>query len=816
MSGLSRAPAEAGGMFVRASRDFCSTAAILLLAWFCLSSPGSLFAQPAATYVDWTSAGNGAQGTLGEIAVTLSWSSGGQLGYAWLNNNATLFGSDAFSPPMGPTDALEIRGFSSAPTYTITFSEPVTNVVLHLANLGSELHFPANLKPIMASGDSRFSVSGQLVKGEVFNSEEGYGIDGNGTIRFQGALTSISFNAQHSGAVDGIAIQVGAMQAGALVLVGLEAVQVIQDWKNSVPLVAGKKTFVRAHLEDPSGPHSSFLNYRLLGFGGPNLDQPLVPPSVSFLDVVDVPEVANFAARVVLSKSIRFELPTSWLTASTKRFKLEPGDGLGNTPTNCADYAPPHSNDCSVTVEFSERKPMVLNLIRTSFKHGQTTYRTTNSDLTKVCSEVGRRFPADQFACVADRNTLVIPPGDTLPSAKEILDLVEYRKWRSLNSICWWSSCEDFYIAVTDFMACDESLNCNIGGLAGSLNSNAPWHRSAWSIRSQRDSTAAPHELGHGFRIDHPSKPPLVGGVKKGTCREVAYSVSYPPGNTEFYPYYSGNNPLLGPLDNNQQAVFGYDTVLDFVVPHSSNTLMSYCSPQSHFDTGSYGAIFAALAPSESTAAGLETNTAEYFLVAGTVDLESSQAVLKPVEVFLPPFTPPGPPANSDWELLVLKGSGAPLILPLDVAAVSDMPGVARFDAFVEFDATITGFAVRYNGEVVTELSATGNAPGIAITAPAPGADFLAQDIELHWQAEDADGDPLSFTVEYSPDNGATWTLLTLGWPASPFVVNSELIQPSQQVLFRVTALDGFHSTSATLAGTITVIQNEIHEDGFE
>jgi hypothetical protein len=32
-------------------------------------------------------------------------------------------------------------------------------------------------------------------------------------------------------------------------LIGLEVTQVIQDWQNSVPLVAGKKTWVRAHFK---------------------------------------------------------------------------------------------------------------------------------------------------------------------------------------------------------------------------------------------------------------------------------------------------------------------------------------------------------------------------------------------------------------------------------------------------------------------------------------------------------------------------------------------------------------------------------------
>ena len=176
-----------------------------------------LLAAPARTQAElvftvWNAIEGGtnrAEGVLGGVRVTLT-SNSSEFPLA-VAKSLTVFNQNLFSPPLETADVAYIVGLPApAASYTLAFSAPVKNPVLHLSSLASVLTFDAtNLTKL--SGDAVFTVSESVVTGSYNDSPVGY--DANGSVRGEGSFTRITFTAEAlSGFVppDGIALQFGA------------------------------------------------------------------------------------------------------------------------------------------------------------------------------------------------------------------------------------------------------------------------------------------------------------------------------------------------------------------------------------------------------------------------------------------------------------------------------------------------------------------------------------------------------------------------------------------------------------------------------
>jgi hypothetical protein len=190
-------------------------------------------AQASPVFTDWTSVdaqGNSASGTLGTIAVAIS---GGDIASAVTDGSSPLFASPShFTPAIPLGDFVEITGsFTSTFTYTITFSAPVADPILHVGSLASTITF-SGITLTKLSGEPELVVAGSTVTGQFLVTG---GNDRNGTILLNGSFSGITFTvdalALFTNDRDGIALQVGAdlsavpePAAGTLVGVGLLAI----------------------------------------------------------------------------------------------------------------------------------------------------------------------------------------------------------------------------------------------------------------------------------------------------------------------------------------------------------------------------------------------------------------------------------------------------------------------------------------------------------------------------------------------------------------------------------------------------------------
>ncbi|HEX2084168.1 MAG TPA: hypothetical protein VHF89_00670 [Solirubrobacteraceae bacterium] len=188
--------------------------------WFCTRGQAAetpaewsqvLLATPLAAreleFADWTSVSeNVAHGTLHGSPLSLSGTKVDPPPGSVLDGTFPLFNRSHYTPPLPASDAIHfVGGFGNS--YTLTFAAPVTDPVLHLASLGSTLHFPEGTRIAGLSGDAQFSVSGSSVIGQAESPQD----DANGTAVLSGTFASITFSTTNSfGGPDGIFIQVGA------------------------------------------------------------------------------------------------------------------------------------------------------------------------------------------------------------------------------------------------------------------------------------------------------------------------------------------------------------------------------------------------------------------------------------------------------------------------------------------------------------------------------------------------------------------------------------------------------------------------------
>jgi hypothetical protein len=76
----------------------------------------------------------------------------------------------------------------------------------------------------------------------------------------------------------------------------------------------------------------------------------------------------------------------------------------------------------------------------------------------------------------------------------------------------------------------------------------------------------------------------------------------------------------------------------------------------------------------------------------------------------------------------------------------------------------------------------------------ASAGEVLSGTVDLAWTGHDADGDPLTYIVQYSADGGATWEPVGLHLTATQATADMAEFPGGDQCLFRVVASDGFYT----------------------
>ncbi|MGE0127072.1 MAG: choice-of-anchor D domain-containing protein [Blastocatellales bacterium] len=120
----------------------------------------------------------------------------------------------------------------------------------------------------------------------------------------------------------------------------------------------------------------------------------------------------------------------------------------------------------------------------------------------------------------------------------------------------------------------------------------------------------------------------------------------------------------------------------------------------------------------------------------------------------------------------------------------------APFSETVPQPAGLARVVLTREGQVLAERRASPNAPTVAITSPAPG-EFWDGVRTAQWTAQDSDGDPLSYLIQYSPDDRQSWFPLESDLKVQQYALDTNAVPGGDRFWLRVVATDGLNFATA-------------------
>jgi hypothetical protein len=578
----------------------------------------------------------------------------------------------------------------------------------------------------------------------------------------------------------------------------MEIVQVVQDIFNSVPMVADKHTVVRVF---PHGDDGADTTARLHGFknGQALPGSPLSPQNVSTKAETDHNRNEEFA-------SLNFILPEEWDDAGTIVLRAEV------FPTSDSS----HKRILQESVPFHERKRLRVSYVVTCVE------ALTSSTITCPGSDLSSRdfFMKKVFPLANDGLTYqqVNRPPHRFVGAVYATDLADlaidwsfgYFGRADFDFLVGWVPGDATFQILPIF-----PVNIDLTGYA---------EGSTALVKDDVDAVFnLAHEVGHLLSLNHTNTDDSGGAINPLTDWPFNSSRIQNPG-VEFR-ISSGKLTLdivRADIEEDKRPYFD---------------LMAY-RDRNWISVFHYKKLFDALAPGPPASSGNSSNfnpagehggTHDYMLIRGTVHRDTQATnIVSTYRIASPVSEPPtASDPNGDYCLEFHNGVGKLAEHCFDIAF--DIQDVSFDDApFViaaSFPAGTTRVDLIHDDAELASLIASPNAPVVSITSP-QADDELQGNKTIVWTASDADNDPLLYAGEYSSDGGATWLPMAVDLTDTPLTFNTSEITGGDQVFFRVSASDGFHTASDEV-GPVTVLpdagapwQNpaepkDVDQDGF-
>ena len=615
-------------------------------------------------------------------------------------------------------------------------------------------------------------------------------------------------------------------------LVGLEVIQVVQNLQNKVPLIANKKTFIRAFVQFVDG--KSLDDYKgldtddIVGFF--NLKRngqvivegyPKVKASNILSDVLssreEVSSSFNFEMDLVTSAGV---LEVEFGLYGDNADAMECKENLGNAQLS----------NCKESVTFISTTPLEIVYYNVKYPGG------VDVSATKDLFNQNKRLKATFPVAHATTHSFSHLEYKQVP---RILDVYNFLRYYIIpREYSGGVPLNRFYVALFKNGLCSdhETAGCTSPRAVG-----RGWASAAVSLFTDEvtkyNYLAAAHEIAHAAGRPHAVKKQIVldkNGTPKlgGVCGEIAEL------HNDIFPYFSivdGKEvATIGPLtDGVYDMVYGLDTIAmtgtlqnSDIVPPQRFALMSYCGypetvPWMSRET------YTKLLPkfSLSTARrNTETIESERTYKMFVLSLQDGQVVIDSIVEVL---------SHRDHELLnsLFLGSGnySLVIKNADGDEVREFFGfeegvsspefeedtgsseVMRAVVFTEYFADMVSSAVEsVNGTEMTVVYGSVHRPVVTLLYPNGGetVDSSSGEMVISWSASDADGDSLLFDVMYSADGGLVWFTLVIGHNESSLLVDLSNLEGSDIALVRVMVTDGFHSNSDKSNGFFTVPNN--------
>lgn len=598
----------------------------------------------------------------------------------------------------------------------------------------------------------------------------------------------------------------------------LEVNQAIQNLHHDFPLVAGSRTVVRGYANvplDSTGAAGFQVTARLTGL----LDGKVLPgsPLAPVKDVVVDGTTDLATQRAGPSRTFLFELPTSWVQNQTGGFagaltpsKLELTMVVNpNAAVAEAGGLGFLNNDVSVTVDVFQRETTCLAAIPMLTEAPVPDAIAPN--MPGVLAHLHKLLPVSaikvhefHYSWLDDayEEYLFVLSDDGDPFY--MYDDGDWGDGGGRDAL--------EYLASISTAPCPGNTHW-----LGVVHPDTPWGPYSGFGRTpghvimavSGSSGTIAHELIHNFGRRHtkcgnlPKKEQKFDWPGLGLGPPMGVPITYDP-------------CTLGPTDLADPATYvGFDTVgLSARLPISNSDLMSYGGNKWPSLLGWHWLLHnQRLWPlSPFVAAAQATATDEVLLVQGRLAengatgafrrLQRLPTVAAPAEQIIESATTAAQRADSPYQIRLLDAAGATIqataVISSESSGHSDLVEPLTFMQYVPFPPQAQRVQLVANNQVLAEQGFSANAPQVTLTEFT--LDERAERITLAWAATDADGDPLTVTLLYSSDDGATWRALGQGLQGNETRLGTRNLPASQRARLRLLVSDGFLTGLATSA----------------
>ena len=590
-------------------------------------------------------------------------------------------------------------------------------------------------------------------------------------------------------------------------VVGLEAVQVIQDMNHSVRLVEGKRTVVRAYAREVTNTTGN-AGWRPVGELRGWLNGVEIPGSPLRSD--NAPALLstdNLAAhRSNIASNYLFELPAGWVRGGvlTLQFTVNPNGGVYESGGN--PYGNNSTSPVNVQVVRVERPTFIFSALKTVNAPNYWPWENA-SDFNTIMSRAAALLPVSSLDLrfTTEQISDVEAIGDCGLFCHDPFNFAVNDDWNeALSELDSYDAFEDppagvsrpYYVGAIHPVTAATALWGGLGYRPGkSFLAVMDTSNGSSTFDTTFGGFTIAHEFGHNVGRRHIDQ----------TRDSMNCGTSAPARPDNSYPF---NSCTIGATNIALPATpIGFDMVtFSPVLPNQAGDLMSYAQT-TWPSSWTYNAMMDALAPAFPifAAAGAPPD-GPYLFVRGFLRLDTRAVRLKPC------YSLPAGSVNAtkvqdslnaatqqahDYRIRQLDAAGTVLgETPLVIAESEDGDvTTVVINQFVIKDPAATTIQITKGATVLAEKLASASEP--SVTQIGATYDPNGPTIQVVVNAADADGDVLFHTIQFSNDDGVSWRNLKINTAIAAFVADAKRLPGGDACRVRVITTDGFHSAIA-------------------
>jgi subtilisin-like proprotein convertase family protein len=570
-----------------------------------------------------------------------------------------------------------------------------------------------------------------------------------------------------------------------LVAEHLEVSQAIQDLNNSVRLVARKRTYVRFHVRSQMGDYQTTARLRVQRGGETVVLDPINPGGQ-----ILVRQVPN---RGVRDHAFLFALPSGFRSGTVEL------SGQLN-PNNAPAENNPGNNTITTRVSFEPVRQQTLVFYNVGYESGGEQIFPSDVHRAQAVVWMRRAFPVSDLRVIL-RSYLfgrAIVSNGTMnePSCVLVNSFLTSKRLFDLASSTEVPENARYYGLVEDragFMrGCASSIPASV---ASGPNGPPRPNFAGWDTDGSYGDFYTGHEIGH-----------TLGRAHAEFCN-AQFGAPYP------YPEGRISPSLTGPT-----AIYGFDIVSREIYGPDWKDVMTYCDYEWVSDFTYEGIMdFYQRGTPPAFRAGAPGERVDRLVVVGAIDRSATptpSVTLQPLFI-IPDALDLDPRVPGPYAIVLRDAGGAELanypFTPDEIHEGQPMGGPSRaadllfINELVPFVAGTARVEITGPSGLLISVSAGPGMPSVTLLTPNGGETLDQQTIPLRWTSDDPDGDLLTFSVQYSRDDGANWEMVAQYVKDGELELDASNIGRTEAGRFRVLVSDGINTASDDSDGPFVV-----------